>query len=88
MFGISVNSQSTNKRFAEKIGVSFPLLSDTRKSVSKDYGVLYPILRIAKRVTFVIDKEGIIRHIEEGSAALDPTAAGQVCRLLGQEKAH
>ena len=40
-----------------------------------------PQIHWARRVTFVIDKEGIIRHIEEGSAALDPAGALAACPL-------
>lgn len=70
-----------NKRFAQKIGVRFPLLSDTSKAVSKQYGVL-SIFRVASRTTFVVDKQGIIRHIDRGSAAADPSGAEQACGLL------
>jgi peroxiredoxin len=51
--------------------VTFPLLSDSQKSVSKLYGVL-SLFRVAKRVTFVVDKQGIIRHIDRGAEAVDP----------------
>ena len=85
VLGISVNREDTNKRFAEKIGVTFPLLCDTAKAVSKEYGVLHPLFRLPRRVTFVVDKEGIIRHLEKGSAAVDPTGARRVCCGLTSE---
>jgi len=86
---VSINSEKSNKRFAEKIGATFPLLCDTRKAVSKDYGVLHPLFRVARRVTFVIGKDGIIRHIDRGSVAADPSGAERACSLLvaGTEKA-
>jgi peroxiredoxin len=40
-----------------------------------------PILRWANRVTFVIDKQGIIREVIKGSAAIDPTGAIRACSL-------
>ncbi len=54
--------------------MTFPLLCDTTRAVSKLYGVL-SLFRVAKRVTFVVDKQGIIRHIDRGAAAADPGGA-------------
>ncbi len=84
MLGISLDSQERNRKFAEQTGASFPLLSDTEKKVAKAYGVLSFTRLFANRVTFVIGKDGIIRHIDEGSAALDPANAHQTCSLLGR----
>jgi hypothetical protein len=33
----------------------------------------------------VIDKDGIIRHVDEGSAAIDPSGAVQACALPGKK---
>lgn len=81
MIGINVERQAKNRRFAQVLGVRFPILSDERRTVSKAYGVLIPIIRLANRTTFVIDKDGIIRHIERGGRAVDPEGALQACRL-------
>ena len=74
MLAISINSEATNAGFARKLSVTFPLLCDTTKAVSKLYGVL-SFFRVAKRVTFVVDKQGIIRHIDRGGDAADPGIA-------------
>jgi len=81
--GISVDSPSRNKAFAQALGAAFPILSDEGKTVSREYGVLMPVIRLAKRTTFVIDKEGVIRHIDKGGEAADPDGARQACSLLG-----
>jgi len=81
VLGISLDSQDRNRKFAEQTGATFPLLCDTEKQVAKAYDVLSLTRLFANRVTFVIDKEGIIRHIDEGSAALDPSGAFQACTL-------
>lgn len=81
VLGISVNKPETNRSFAEKLGLTFPLLCDTEKKVSRQYGVL-SLLRVAKRTTFVIDAQGVIRHIDRGSAAMDPARTRQVCSLI------
>jgi len=76
-----VDKREKNRKFAESLGVEFPILSDEQKAVSQEYGVLMAILRLANRVTFVIDKQGVIRQIIKGGAAIDPSGAIQACSL-------
>lgn len=66
--------------------MTFPLLSDFLRKVSKAYGILDEERGFATRATFVIDKEGIIRNIEQGQSAIDPSGAYQACSLLGGKK--
>ncbi len=80
-----MNHESTNQRFAQKIGVNFPLLSDTQKNVCKQYGVLN-FFRVASRTTFVVNKEGVIRHIDRSSTAANPGGAEKACSLLKNQK--
>ncbi len=82
VLGISISGPASNKRFGRKLGLGFPLLSDTHRKVSKSYGVLHPLFRLAKRAVFVIDKEGIIRGVETGSASLDPAGSYEACARL------
>ena len=62
VLGISVDSKKEIKDFVKKYNLNFPLLSDKNKTTAKKYGVLRDD-GLAKRVTFIIDKEGIIRKI-------------------------
>jgi peroxiredoxin Q/BCP len=62
--GVSVDDVASHKAFAENHGLNFPLLSDTRKEVSKLYGVLNP-LGFSNRVTFLIAPDGRIADIVE-----------------------
>jgi thioredoxin-dependent peroxiredoxin len=82
VIGISVDSRERNKAFAQKLGVQFPILSDEDKRVSEAYGVLYPLIRIAKRTTFIIDQQGVIRAIQTGGEAADPSNSLPVCDVL------
>ena len=80
VFGISTDNTPSQKEFATKVNASFPLLSDfSKREVSKAYGVLVESRGYANRATFVIDADGKIVNIEEGSAALDPTGAATAC---------
>ncbi len=67
--------------FAKQLGLTFPLLSDFKREVSVKYGILNDEYSIARRTTFVVDKKGIIRHIEQGRSAIDPSAALTVCEF-------
>jgi len=84
VLGISLDNQDRNRKFAQETGATFPLLSDTEKEVAKAYGVLNFTRLFANRVTFVVDKDGIIRHIEEGGDAIDPSGTIHACSLPGK----
>ena len=67
--GVSIDSQFTHLAWksspvvAGGIGnINYPLVADLDKKISRQYGVLLPE-GIALRGTFLIDKEGIIRHM-------------------------
>jgi len=82
ILGVSVDSSWANKAFREQVGAEFPILSDAKKDVSRKYGVLNEESGMARRTTFVIDRAGVVRHIDQDRAALDPAAAIGVCRLI------
>ena len=82
VFGISTDSLETSKEFAESLGLEFALLSDEDGSVARSYGVLMDGPNMAKRATFVIDREGKITHVEEGMSAMDPAGAAGACQKL------
>ena len=83
VFGISTDNTPSQKVFADQVKATFPMLSDfARREVTKSYGVLMPDRGIANRATFVVDKEGRIQHIEEGTQAVDISGAAMACSRL------
>jgi peroxiredoxin len=88
VFGVSEDNTPSQKEFATKLGLAFPLLSDfaTRK-VAEEYGVLIPEYGVANRVTFVVDKEGRISYIEAGKDAIATLGAGDACSRLAHKGA-
>jgi peroxiredoxin Q/BCP len=68
----STDSEADNRGFAEKNEASFPILSDPSKETARAYGVLSG-MGFARRWTFYIDAEGIIRKIDRD---VDPRTAG------------
>ena len=69
IFGVSVDSAKSHRKFIDKYGLPFPLLSDPEKEIVNAYGVwveksMYGRKYMgAERSTFVIDKSGRIAAI-------------------------
>ena len=82
VLGISIDTVPSQKAFAEKEGIMFPLLSDFYKKVSRTYGVLNEEKGYDNRTTFVVDKQGIIQRIDAGADALSITGAKETCGML------
>src|SRR5262245_10594786 len=71
VLGISGDSESSHSAFAAKYKLPFPLLADTSGSVRKAFGVPKSLGLLPGRVTYVIDKQGVIRHAF--NSQLNPT---------------
>ena len=64
------------KDFARQNQVNYVLLSDASGKAARAYGVLMPN-GMASRVTFIIDRDGVIRHVElEGERPLPRQGPG------------
>lgn len=63
VIGISGDSTDSHRNFAAKYNLPFTLLSDTNNQVRKLFGVPPTLFILPGRVTYVIDKEGIVKHI-------------------------
>ncbi|TRU69542.1 MAG: peroxiredoxin [Microcystis viridis Mv_BB_P_19951000_S69] len=63
VIGISADSPQSHQQFAQKYNLPFTLLSDSDNRVRKLFGVPATLFVIPGRVTYIIDKEGIVRHI-------------------------
>ena len=60
VLGVSVDSHWTNRAFAAKLGVTFPLLSDWKHEASRAWGVFLPDAGYAARASFLVDRQGRI----------------------------
>ena len=69
ILGVSDDSSESHARFAAKYNLPFTLLSDTGGRVRKLYGVKKTLGIIPGRVTYVIDRQGILRHIFSSQTA-------------------
>jgi peroxiredoxin Q/BCP len=61
--GVSSDSASSHGRFAEKHRLPFTLLSDDGGRIRKRYGVRPTLGILPGRVTYVIDGQGVVRHV-------------------------
>jgi len=81
VIGISDDSQDSHRSFSQKYQLPFILLTDADGSVRKAYGVKKTLGLFPGRMSFVIDKKGIIRHIFSSQAR--PTAhVGEALSVL------
>ncbi len=63
VLGVSSDTLESHGLFSVKLGLPFKLLSDEGGKVRKLYGVPSSLGIVPGRVTYVIDKEGIVRYI-------------------------
>src|SRR5436309_12742472 len=73
VLGVSMDSTFSNAAWAEKIGVTFPLLSDWGGDVTKQYGLYNPKYKAARRITYLIAKSGKVVEMQIDTDAVDPT---------------
>jgi peroxiredoxin len=69
VYGLSVDSLYSLKKFKEEQNLNFELLSDFNKEISTAYDTIYETFSndmkgVSKRSAFVIDKEGVVRYAE------------------------
>ncbi|NES80495.1 MAG: peroxiredoxin [Moorea sp. SIO2B7] len=63
VIGISADNPTSHQKFATKYRLPFTLLSDTDNRVRTLYGVPATLFILPGRVTYIINKQGIVQHI-------------------------
>ena len=64
MIGASVDKPATNERWAAKYDLRMPLISDHGEHVvASAFGVARPMVGVAKRTTWLIDRDGTLRKV-------------------------
>jgi peroxiredoxin (alkyl hydroperoxide reductase subunit C) len=79
VLGVSTDSPFSNAAWAEKEGFKFPILSDWGGELTKQLGIYNVQYHAARRVTFLLDKEGKILETQMDREAVDPTAVVTSC---------
>jgi thioredoxin-dependent peroxiredoxin len=87
LIGVSVDKADRQCRFALDEGLQFRLVGDESRVISEQYGVIWPVLRVDRRATFVIGLDGriedvfhhevqVYRHLEDVLERLSRERAG------------
>jgi peroxiredoxin Q/BCP len=71
VIGVSSDSVDRHAAFADRHHLPFTLLSDQGGQVRKRYGVRATLGVIPGRVTYVIDRQGIVRHVFNSLTGID-----------------
>ncbi len=83
--GISTDDFKTQCRFAAEVAAPFPMIADEGGAIARAWGVLWPVVGIPRRATFVIDRSmnvvaalrddlSVVRHRDEALLAVDALA--------------
>ena len=83
---VSTDSTFVLAHWKKELNADYLMLSDHMRKVSEQYGVLITQVGMSNRATFVVDMDGKIASIEEGSSAVDPTGAVTSCSRLSHKK--
>jgi peroxiredoxin Q/BCP len=88
VIGVSADSVDSHQRFADHHRLPFTLLSDAGGAVAKLYDVQRTLGLWPGRVTFVIDRQGVIRHSFSSATQIDRhiSAAAEIVRQLAAEQ--
>lgn len=71
VIGVSSDSPSSHQAFTAKHRLPFPIISDADRSLRRLFGVPTPLGFIPGRVTYVIDRQGVIRLVFSALFASD-----------------
>jgi peroxiredoxin Q/BCP len=87
IIGVSHDDASSHARFTAEYKLPFTLLSDSDKSISKAYGAVWfgGLVPLVKRVTYIIDEEGIIRSVSHHEFAVEKHVSDVLVTLRSQK---
>ena len=71
VIGVSSDPVESHQTFASGHRLPFVLLSDADSSLRKAFGVPKTLGLLPGRVTYVIDKEGVVRHVFSSQFSAD-----------------
>lgn len=85
LLGVSMDSVESHRKFVSDHRLNFPLLSDRDGAIAEAFGVVrlggwIPFLPV-KRVTFVVDREGIVRRVIASELSMDAHVDGALAAL-------
>lgn len=82
MIGISSDDQATSDRFRASLELPYPLVGDPEGEILKAYKVRWPVIGLARRVSYEIGRDGKIAHAFESQFDAEGHVA-QACAWTG-----
>ena len=89
--GVSADSGESHRRFAQHHNLPFALISDADGALRKAYGVDKVWGVLPGRVTFVIDRQGVVRNVFDSALFArrhSGDALAKVARLIREDSAQ
>ena len=83
--GVSGDTQETQDRFAQSLGLSFPLVGDAEGKIREAYQVKWPIVGLARRTTYVIGRDHKVKQAFRSERDPDAHVAG-ACEYVARRK--
>jgi peroxiredoxin len=81
VLAVSADKEATQARFRKEIGAPFAFIADSNAELIKLFGIKTPLIKLAKRTTFVIGEGRKIVHVDSGRSAIDPSGALEACSI-------
>ena len=81
VIGVSRDDVATHLRFQREHNLPFELLADVAGEVSAAYQALVPVLRINRRVTYLLDKNHRVAAVFENMFSADQHARAMIASL-------
>jgi peroxiredoxin Q/BCP len=69
VIGVSFDPSDSHQKFITKYNLNFPLIADTDGKIADAYGVRMPGRNMARRVSFLIGRDGKIAHVTDSPNA-------------------
>jgi peroxiredoxin Q/BCP len=63
LVGVSVDDHARQCAFAKSEAIEFHLIGDESRAISEKYGVVWPVLKVDRRATFLIDEQGKVEDV-------------------------
>jgi len=83
VYGVSTDGVEDLAGFHRKYRLNFTLLSDPEAKVTEAFGVKMPVLRMAKRWTFILDPNLVVRQVNDKvDPALDAKTVAEMLKRL------
>jgi len=84
VIGVSSDTQETNDRFAASLDAPYPIVGDPSGEILKAYKVRWPVIGLARRVTYVIGPDRRVEHAFESQFDAEAHIARSCALVTGK----